>query len=224
LLRIHDNSRTLRVLATLAFAATVAHGTTILFDSTAGTPSGTSGSQIPTYGSFSTGVATGNLSGLQLVMESSNPSDGLSLRVGLYSDNSTSPGSLITFLGTIADSALTSSPTLVNVSLSATPSLLANTRYWIGLSVVTFNPITTSWVFESPDSGTGVAGEYYDTTGLTANNSFSSALMMQVAEDTVIAAPEPGSILLVAGGLCGLGVALRRRSIATRARNSTGSE
>jgi hypothetical protein len=202
----------LRVFIGLSFASALVNGSTILFDSTGGTVSGSSGSQIPTYGSFSTGAATGSLTGLEMEMLSSTPSDGLSLAVGLYADNSTSPGALIASLGTIADSSLSTSPTLINVALSANPVLSPSTRYWIGLSVITINPVFTSWSFESPDSGTGVASEYYDTTGLLANSAFNTALMMQVTEGTLTATPEPGSMALFAGALGVLAFGLRRRS------------
>jgi hypothetical protein len=201
-----------RVFIGLSFAAALANGSTILFDSTGGTVNGSSGSQLPTYGSFSTGAATGALTGLEMEMLSSTPSDGLSLAVGLYADNSTSPGTLITSLGTIADSSLSTSPTLVNVALTANPALSASTRYWIGLSVITINPIETAWSFESPDSGTGVAGEYYDTTGLLANSAFNTALMMQVTEGSLTATPEPSSMALFAGALSVLALAQRRRN------------
>ena len=202
----------LRVFIGLSFAAALVNGSTILFDSTGGTVSGSSGSQLPTYGSFSTGAATGALTGLEMEMLSSTPSDRLSLAVGLYADNSISPGTLITSLGTIADSSLSTSPTLVNIALTANPSLSASTRYWIGLSVITVNPITTAWSFESPDSGTGVAGEYYDTTGLLANSAFGTALMMQVTEGNLTGVPEPSSMALFAGALSLLALAQRRRN------------
>jgi hypothetical protein len=200
-----------RVFIGLSFAATLVNGG-IVFDSTGGTLSGSSGSQIPTYASFSTGAATGTLTGLEMEMFSTSPSDGLSLAVGLYADNSTSPGALITTLGTIADSSLSASPGLVNVLLTANPALSTNTRYWIGLSVITINPLNTSWSFEDPASGTGVAGEYYDTTGQLANSAFNTALMMQVTEDSPTATPEPSSMSLFAGALSVLAFALRRRS------------
>lgn len=202
----------LRIFIGLSFAAALVHGDTILFDSTGGTVNGSSGSQLPTYGSFSTGGATGALTALEMEMSSTAPSDGLSLAVGLYADNSTSPGALITSLGTIADSSLSASPSLVNVLLTANPTLSTSTRYWIGLSVITINPIDTSWIFESPDSGTGVAGEFYDTTGLLANSAFDTALMMQVTEGSLTATPEPGSMALFSGALSVLAFVLRRRS------------
>ena len=145
-------------------------------------------------------------------MSSSSPSDGLSLAVGLYADSSTSPGALITTLGTIADSSLSASPSLVNVVLTANPTLSTSTRYWIGLSVITFNPINTSWSFENSDSGTGVAGEYYDTTGLLANSTFDTAIMMQVTEGSLTSTPEPSSMALFAGALSVLAFALLRRN------------
>ena len=208
--RIMNN--TLRVLILLALGAALVSGGTILFDSTGGTLDGSSGSHLPTYASFSTGAATGDLTGLEMELSSSSPSDGYSLAVGLYADNATSPGTLITSLGTVADSSLATSPALVTISLTANPSLSANTRYWIGLSVITVNPTFTSWYFEDPDSGTGVAGEYYDTTVLLPNSQNSTALMMQVTESSLTSAPEPGSMALLGGALGGLALALRRRS------------
>ena len=59
------------------------------------------------------------------------PKDLGTTSVDLYTDSSTSPGTLIQNLGTIGDSSLSSSLALVNVSGFTAVNLAPTTRYWI---------------------------------------------------------------------------------------------
>jgi hypothetical protein len=96
------------------------------------------------YNSFSTGTNSGAPIHLELLVCSScgTTSDsapagysgtGFFFTVGLYANNSTTPGSLITDLGTVFDSSLTSGASPIDVILKANPVLSSRTRYWIGL-------------------------------------------------------------------------------------------
>jgi hypothetical protein len=135
-------------------------GATTLYDNLGATPDGAdpvvrpSG---PLYDSFSSAATPQSLTSLQL--ELFGPGSSGTLTVGLYSDTSKSPGSLITTLGTIDDSTITSGYNLYTVSLLSTPTLAANTRYWIGLSDSGTGSEAWSWSLDT--TGTGVAGEYF---------------------------------------------------------------
>jgi len=56
------------------------------------------------------------------------------ITVGLYSDNGTTPGSLIAVLETFDDSTLRGGFQLVTLVLAANPGLSAETRYWMVFS------------------------------------------------------------------------------------------
>jgi hypothetical protein len=164
-----------------------------LLDSTAGASAG--GDPVFSYGplfqSFSTGVNSGPLSQLDLVLRTQAQSAG-SLVVGLYADNSTSPGPLISTLATVNDSELGLSLGLFSVLLTANPVLSPGTRYWIGLVGDAADKAQWSWTTDT--SGVGVAGQFYytPTDGVTPNDPF----------EMRVAIPEPGTfVLLFAGGL-----------------------
>ena len=145
----------------------------------------------PLYDSFSTGVNAGVLSKVQLLLSGDNISPG-SIAVGLYGDNSTTPGSLITDLGTVSDSSLTAAVSLFDVALGANPTLSAGTRYWLGLSGTT----TGNWAWTTDTSGIGVDGEYFSNmTGVHPNNPDGGYQMMDVEVSGV---PEPSTISLLA--------------------------
>ena len=213
----------LAVIALLASAA--AHATTV-YDNTgagAGAPNSAAGATL--FNSFSTGAVSGALSGLELVLDVGNPSDGGSVTVSLYGDStscgglgtSSCPGSFITNVGTVNDSALVSSPTppVTTVSLTANPVLSSSTRYWIAVGGSVSG--SANWLEASANTGTGVSGEFwgdgnypYTVTGATfADSSANPAEQMQVTVGSA-AVPEPSSLWLVAGGFAL--TALRRRT------------
>ena len=86
--------------------------------------------------------------------------------MGLYADNSTTPGALTTVLGSVSDSVLSSTPEIYDVTLTANPLLTAATRYWIGLSGTT----TAGWSWSLDISGTGVGSEYFSNPNGTFPN------------------------------------------------------
>jgi hypothetical protein len=169
----------------------------------------------PLYDSFSTGTVSGVLSGLQFILSGSVSSvgedfpalDGLGpyTSVGLYADNSTSPGALIATLGTIYDSSLSGSGGLIDLSLVTNPVLAAGTRYWIGL--VGFGT-SANWYWTDDTSGIGVNGEFFGNASGVFPNNPDGGYQMQV---TVGAVPEPSSLALSAGAFAALALLIRRR-------------
>jgi hypothetical protein len=92
-----------------------------------------------------------------------NPSSGTV--VGLFSDNSTGPGTLIQTIGTLPDSSLPPAGTsaLIDFPVSPSVTLSANTRYWIGFFSASGSPARLDWTEDT--SGTGVASEFHYTDG-----------------------------------------------------------
>jgi hypothetical protein len=157
----------------------------------------------PLYDSFSSGAA-GSITGLQLMLSGDDTSSG-TLDVGLYADNSTSPGQLIATLGSISDSALSETPATYDISLKATPLLVSNTLYWIGL----YGTTTGEWSYDYDDSGIGVANDYFaNQLGVFSN--VNDPYQMSVLEGAS-SVPEPANFLVVAAGL-GFLTLLRRRA------------
>ena len=195
----------LTLLVCLFFMAGAA-GATVLYDNLDAIP--TYSYPVAEYGplfydSFSTGADGFNLTSVELLVAAAGTPTG-SFSVGLYSDASTSPGSLLTTLGTVSDNVLTSTPSVETFNLTSPYSLAAGTRYWVGLAS---NDSTAGWMY-SYESGVGVAGEYWGSTfdGVVANyvDGFSTGpFQMQVSGD-VSGVPLPPSVLLLGSGLVGL--------------------
>jgi hypothetical protein len=186
----------------LSLASTVHAG--ILYDNlsvgTGGTGSiATTG---PDADSFSTGASPVTLSQVSLLLSAATPTDGGSFSVYLLHNNSNTPGSVITTLGTVSDSSLTTS--LGVVSLSTTYLLAANTRYWIELTGASTSAV---WSYASTNTGTNVSGEYNYFSGTSYPNSVYTAYNMQVSASAV---PEPGTFALGAIGITFLAIARRR--------------
>jgi hypothetical protein len=156
----------------------------------------------PLADSFSTGVSAFTFNDLQLVLEASDPASGGSLTVSLLSDNASTPGSLVSILGTIDDSQLGTSLGVIDLSVGSI-DLSANTRYWIELSST---DTTAEWSFSSDISGTGVGGEFFSNIAGVSGNS-GDPYQMQV--NGVL--PEPMSIALFGTAVTGLGFVRRRR-------------
>lgn len=152
------------------------------------------------YDSFTSGGTPEQLVELNLILSGDPTSSGV-VQAGLYSDNSTEPGALIADLGSLSDSVLSDQVAEYDVTLAVTPSLAANTRYWIGLSGTT----TAEWAWSLDTSGPGVAGEFYENPSGTFPSSDGAYQMSVIVTET----PEPASILLIAAGAGLLGL-LRR--------------
>lgn len=171
----------------------------------------------PLADSFSTGSSGFSLAEAQILVSGDDTSSG-SFTVSLLSDNSRSPGSLLETIGTVDDSSLTSSLSVVDLLLSTPYSLAADTRYWIELSST--NDTTGLWGWSNDTSGPGVAGEYFESGGDVYPN-VDGPFQMELSSSDVSSVPEPASIAIFASGLLGLGIALRRRRKAAHRKVST---
>jgi PEP-CTERM motif len=188
------SKRNLALLVMLTVCATPRAGATTLFDNTAFV---TGGSGLiaeinPIGDSFSTDLGV-NLTDFAAVLSLQGIVQG-STTFSLYSDNSQTPGTLISVLGTISDSSLTSSAAIYTIS-GLNIALDATTRYWI-LASATGN---AAWWSAADASGTGTAGEF-----LAANQIFPDSfgpLNMRVIGEVSSETPEPGSLALMGTGL-----------------------
>ena len=146
----------LAVLFGITFAAP-ANAAAISFDNLNATS--VDADSIATFGPIAASFSTDGFGTtlLQVSLKLSGTADAGSVDVQLLSDSSTSPGSLLSTIGTLNDSLLSS--TLLNYTLTlATPfNLAANTRYWIKLIS---NGSSANWAWSQDISGPGVAGEY----------------------------------------------------------------
>ncbi len=192
-------------LAFLAFSVAQASAVTIydnLSQTSGGSAEVSSQDHGPLYDSFSTGAQAVNLTDVKLLLQASTPGDGGSFLVGLYADNSTSPGSALATSALTPDSVLQAN--LAVIDFPFLQALAANTRYWIGVSATNSS---AQWSYDMTNGGIGVANEYnfYDGS-VSANNAF-TPYQMQV--NVKAATPEPASWPLVL--LFGAGFVLIRR-------------
>jgi hypothetical protein len=148
----------------------------------------------------------GLLHDIALVLTSStslNPNG--TFQVTLLADNGTSPGAQIVSLGSVANSAVsTSGSTTIDLAPVSSTFLTANTTYWVQLSELGPNGI--EWLGSDDLSGVGVAdSSFYDANfGVNPASAFGA---FQMAVDV----PEPGTVALFMSGLLGLTL-LRRRA------------
>jgi hypothetical protein len=217
-----------RLIASVAFATALVAGTalvstsasaTILFDSLSATPSGNADPLIyidphtgltsaSLYASFSTDAGTYSQFQVQLLLQGTPDPGGVlvSLLSSISPGPTPTPGSVLTTIGTISDTQLTSG--LGTLSLTTSYTLAANTRYWVQLSNLNDTNTTASWSWTSDNTGVGVSGEYRDNPpfgGVTGND---LPYQMQVN-----ATPLPTSWIMMLTGLAGFGLlaAYRRR-------------
>ena len=164
----------------------------------------------PLADSFSTGASVFSLTDVQLALTVDNPTTTGTVTVSLLSDNATSPGTTITTLGTINDSALSAyTPATVDFPLVTAIALAANTRYWVEVSATADS--SAGWSYTADTAGTGVANEYNaNSFWIYNNNPYNGANQLQV-NGSATAVPLPGSAWLFASALAGF-AALRRRS------------
>jgi hypothetical protein len=148
--------------------------------------------------SFSTGASAEHLSSVTLGLFDTTPGDGGTLTIELLSNSSgNTPGSVLEMLGTVADSKLgtsdTSTYTLSNLN---SPTLSADTRYWI--EVIASSGSKAVLAYSDADSGTGVSSEYTYFSGNSEPNPSAGANIANI----VATAPCycPGSLLLTERG------------------------
>jgi PEP-CTERM motif len=170
----------------------------------------------PTWGpladSFSTPASGFSLGDVQVLLQGT-PSPG-STTVSLFSDSSTSPGTLLTTIGTLSDNSLTAALSVFDFPLGTPYALAGNTRYWIVLSGDTVNSTTAEWSWSLDQSALGVAGEDFANYGYSGGwqvyGNIGGPYQMELGSFT--AAPEPGTLLLLGMALFGLvGSRFRRR-------------
>jgi hypothetical protein len=202
----------------LGSAAAMTGSATVLFNNLSDTPtssngiygngSGTNGS---VYQSFSNGATGLLLDDLQLELAGAVTSTG-SFTIGLYSDLSTKPNTLLLTIASVNDSSIALSPAVYDFSV-ANYSLSANTRYWIGLVGTSTSSHWEGTPVQAGDTGTST--EFIQqTTGVVYPSNANFAYMMEVtAVSAQSGVPEPATMGLMALGLGGLGVFLRRKRL-----------
>jgi hypothetical protein len=158
----------------------------------------------PLADSFSTAEYGTTLNEVSVRLLAGTPSDGGSIRVQLLANSSNNPGAMLTTIGTLSDSSLSSSLANYTLTLATPYSLAANTRYWIELVSA---GSSAEWAWSYDQSGPGVANQYLSNTFGTFANSGSAPYQMQV----VTAAPEPAGLASIGIALVGVAAVIRRR-------------
>jgi hypothetical protein len=123
----------------------------------------------PLAQSFNSGADPIALSDIKLVLEDSTASDGGTITIELCSDTGSGPGSVVATLGTIADSMLSASAATYDVPIGTSPTLSANTTYWIELTSGAGS--NAQWEGSLGATGTGVSGQQAYDQG-AENSSF----------------------------------------------------
>jgi hypothetical protein len=191
-------------------------GATVLYSNLANPGSGFSAVSSTAWAAnaFSTDNNTYKLSDVILALEGVSTTG--TLTVSLYSSSGgpAQPTTNLATLGTIADSALSTSmftQQTVNVS---NVTLAPNTQYFIVLSGSSSSGADADWEKEQGTTGIGVAGGEWGTSA----NSGSTWSMHGVSVDFApyvmqvdASTPEPGSIFSALGGLAVVALARFRR-------------
>lgn len=161
----------------------------------------------PLGDSFSTGSSANSLTGVTLKLADSTPNDGYNVTVELWSDDPTAPGGagpniMLTTIGSIDDSALTTSLADYVFTLGTPYALTANTRYWIMAYAGSGNAV---WAWSYDQGALGVSGEYFHNSGGLFPNTDGPYQMLVSGTANTTSVPEPAPFVLVAlGSLAGL--------------------
>lgn len=164
----------------------------------------------PLADSFTTSALVTNFSQVTLALRSDSthlvPTG--SLTVTLRADSATAPGAIISVLGTLSDTALSSTVQNYTFNLDTSPPirLQPNTRYWIQVQPGLGGDSGAQWAYGSDNSGVGVANEFFANSGGVFSN-IDGPYLMQV--NTTV--PEPSSLILVGLGLAGLAAGRLKR-------------
>ena len=189
----------------------------VIYDNTANLPNGYDTAIVdgPLYNSFSTGGTALPLTDVKLKLDSTNASSNKSFTVSLVSDNSNKPGTSATLLATIADSAVSTSGSIIDVSVGSI-ALSANTRYWIEVNAGGVSSVR--WGYSPDLSGTNITGEYFayypgGVLTVSQKSTQNTPFLMQVTT-SASSVPEPSTLSLALSAL-GIGVVAiaRRRAI-----------
>jgi hypothetical protein len=195
----------LQLLCLAGALASALTANTIIYDNIDESSAGSDGVDFvgPLDNSF-TSDSAGQITGLQVMLSGEQTFSG-SVDVGLYADNSTTPGELIAVLGILDDGALSDTPAIYDITLTAYPLLTDDTLYWIGL----YGTTSAEWSYDYDDSGIGVADEFFSNQiGVFSNDN--DPYQMSVTEGVSVA-PEPPSRILIVVGI-GFLAMLRRRA------------
>jgi hypothetical protein len=138
---------------------------------------------------------------------------GGSITVGLYADSSTSPGALLSGIGTLTDDSLTTMLANYDFPLGSAYPLAANQRYWIGIS--TNNGSIAGWAVAQDDSGFGVPSEFWYASGMAHPNTDPPFQMLVGGSSNISPAAAPSTFILVLVGLAGASLYWNRRRIGT---------
>lgn len=142
-----------------------------------------------------------------------HPRDGGgSITVALYADSSTSPGALLTTIGTLPAESLSTTLSNFDFPLGSTYPLSVNHRYWIGIS--TINGSIAGWAVAQDDTGLDVANEFWYANGAVHPNT-DPPFQMQVHGLTPgpSPVPAPSALLLLLAGFAGAALYLRRNKL-----------
>ena len=153
------------------------------------------------FASFSNPSGARTLTELELNLSATNPSDGDTFTVSVWSDKNTAPNSLL-WHTTASNSILSTTPTVEDFSTDV--GLNANSRYWVGVASIDGSAILSSATIFT---GVGVANEFYiNSNGEVPNNPNGPYVMR------VVATPEPTTWALMLLGFAGLGFAGYRKA------------